>query len=381
MSEAYSYGLPWERKFSSPENLRILPVRAAVIGVGGISTAYVEYLHNTHDVKVTSCSDRDPEFTQRRAVELGIEKPSSYEEILSDSSVEMVINLTNPQAHAEVTRAALEAGKHVFTEKPLAATFKEGVELVDLAKERQLLLACAPDTFLGPHFQTAQQLIEEGTIGEVIHISASHKDLGPSTFHPNPEPFYSPGAGPVYDWGPYYLTHAMNFLGPVESLRASGTIIRKERKVESRESPRAGDIFPVTVPTHVVSNLRFHSGVEMDLLMSFELCGTMPQTMEIYGKEGSLHLVSPNQYNGVVRVGKYQSEGYDVHPSFSVADKARGYGVPELAQSIRLGENSRLDASLGLHTLEVMEAIHRVVEERSDERQYMTTVFTRPRPM
>lgn len=361
----------------SPENLRFMPVRTAVIGVGGISTPYVEYLKHSPEVSLISCADRDLSFATRRAQELGVNSATSMDEVLNDPTIEMVINLTNPTSHAVITRASLEAGKHVFTEKPLATTFDDGKELVELAQEKDLYLACCPDTFLGPNMQTARQMIDEGLIGDIVRVSGFLKDMGP-THHKNPEPFFSNGGGPVFDWGPYYLTNAVSLLGPIESVIADGGIIRKERRVENTESPRSGQIFPVTVPTDVSSILRFQSGVKMDLVLSFELTGASKYSLEMYGMDGALRLATPNQYNGSLTVGKNGGVEFEEVPlsAQEIGNGVRGYGVTEFARAIRTGQKSRVDAKLGLHVLEAMEAIHTAVE--TDKRQYLTTTVERP---
>lgn len=363
----------------SHENLLIIPVKTAFVGMGGISMDYGKFLVNSPEVNVVSCSDHFPDVARSKALQLGIEKAATFDEILSDPTIEMVVNLTNPLSHASVTRAALEAGKHVFSEKPLAGTFVEGRELVELAAERNLSYACAPDTFLGSHFQSAQEYIASGKIGDAFHISGTLKDMGPSGWHPSPESFYSEGGGPVYDWGPYYLTHAVGLFGSVESVIADGSIVRPERRVET--GPRSGEIYPVTVPTHVSSILRFESGVKMDLVLSFETTGARKQSMEVYGSEGTLQLVSPNLYDGKLLFGKTDGEEFQELPLLfdDVGPGVRGYGVTEFARAIRTGEVSRLDARLGLHVLEVMEGIHKAV--RTDTRQFMTTSIVRPEPM
>jgi predicted dehydrogenase len=278
------------------------------------------------------------------------------EQLLADPLIDIILNLTLPRAHVPISTAALNEGKHVYSEKPFASTVAEGKRLNVLAQERGVRLASAPDTTLGPNIQLARRLIEDGRIGRPLMASMSF--VTPDRdWHPDPEFFYQPGAGPIFDEGPYFLSALVALLGPVAEVTARAATYRHELTVA--RGPRQGTRFPVEVPTSYVGGLVLRSGVLVSMLMSFDVRGTTMPPLEIYGEEGTLRLAFPGSYNGPVVCGRDHDHITEViHPSWRTGtDEPRGIGVEELAHAIMTGRPSRLEGEFPLHVLETMEAI------------------------
>lgn len=227
---------------------------------------------------------------QARAEQFGA-KAMTVDELLADPDIDIVLNLTIPDQHAAVSMAALKAGKNVYSEKPLAIHMQDAKELVEYAKAHNLLLGTAPDTFMGGGLQTCRQLLDADTIGVPIAAQAFMMSRGPEAFHPNPKFFYEEGAGPVLDWGPYYITALVSLLGPVKSVVGRGKITYPERTAKSPRCPYQGQQFPVEVPTYVTGILTMESGALVNLTISFDIQfaywdSDMPY-MTIYGSKAS----------------------------------------------------------------------------------------------
>src|ERR671911_1168956 len=234
-------------------------VKVGVIGCGKISGIYLENGATFDDIEIVACSDLVLERAEEQAKAYGVPKACSPEELLDDEEVEIVLNLTVPAVHAEVSLAALQAGKHVYTEKPLAVELKDGRKMLDVADEKGLLIGCAPDTFLGGGLQTCRKLLDEGAIGDPVALTAIMMTHGPEDWHPNPDFFYQPGAGPMFDMGPYYLTALATLVGPIRRVTGSARITFPERLITSQ--PLAGTSITVNTPTHVAGVVDFESGV------------------------------------------------------------------------------------------------------------------------
>ena len=252
-------------------------VNVAVVGCGNISGIYLENLTKRfHNVQVYAVSDLIAENAKTKSELYGIAKILTFEEIIADPNVEIVLNLTTPPTHYSLCRRALEAGKHVYVEKPLSLTYAEGKALVSLAEERGLLLGCAPDTFLGAGQQTCRRIIEEGLLGDIIGATAFMVCHGHESWHPGPEFYYKKGGGPMFDMGPYYLTALVNMMGPVEWVSGMTAISVPTRTITSQ--PKYGQVIDVEVPTHVNGLLRFANGAIGNIITSFDVWspGTAP---------------------------------------------------------------------------------------------------------
>ncbi|MFC0410127.1 Gfo/Idh/MocA family protein [Roseomonas elaeocarpi] len=332
-------------------------VRIGLIGCGNISAAYLRGAAFFPELRVTCCADANPDQARRRAEEFGL-RAVTVEELLADSEVEVVLNLTTPQAHVPVAIAALEHGKHVHTEKPFATSTAEGRRLLEAAKATGLRVGSAPDTFLGGAHQTARKLIDDGAIGAPLSGTAFMMNHGHEHWHPDPRFYYAAGGGPMFDMGPYYLTNLVNLLGPVAKVVGATTSGFRERTVGS--GPRTGEVVPVETPTHVTGLLHFASGAVIAITTSFDVWQHRHGNMEIYGTEGSLVVPDPNRFGGTVSLAKRREAWADVPLSHGYADgNFRIIGLADMARAIRTGRPHRCDAALGFHVLEVMEAFER----------------------
>ena len=278
----------------------------------------------------------------------------TVDELIGDPGVDLVLNLTPPRAHAPLVTAALAAGKHVYTEKPLGATVAEGRELVADAKQRGLRLGCAPDTFLGSVYETGRRLIEEGAIGTPLGASATMLVGGPDTWHPNAEMFYRAGGGPVLDIAPYYLTALVSLLGPVSAVAGFSSLPTPERVLGA--GPRAGQTVTVEVPTHVSAVLRHERGALATLTVSFEARDQYISGLEVFGTEGSLRLPDANAFGGDLFLRRDRGEEL-VDVASLGGQETRGLGIEDLAVALREDRPHRASGELALHVLETAEAI------------------------
>ncbi|SOD63284.1 Predicted dehydrogenase [Streptomyces zhaozhouensis] len=344
------------------------PVGVAVVGAGVISGAYLKALTSFPDVRVLAVADLDTERATRVAAEHGIPVAGDLDTVLALPEVEIVVNLTVPAAHAQVATAAVEAGKHVYGEKPLTTEPADGERLLAAAAARGLLVGNAPDTFLGAGIQTALRAVRAGHIGTPIAAHTAVQSLGPEGWHPDPAFFYQPGAGPLYDVGPYYLTTLVALFGGVSRVAATARTGRGSRTTGS--GPRAGEEFPVDVATHVSALLEFHSGPSAASVFSFD--SAAPRIMfEVVGSEGAMALPDPNTFTGPVRVRSHGSDDWSELP-VSGTTAGRGIGVLEMARALRTGQPHRASGELGLHVLRTMAAVldsadaHAFAGERAD---------------
>lgn len=357
----------------------ISPLGVGIIGCGAISKAYITACRKFPVLDLRACADLDPVRAVAKAAEFQIPVGTTVEALLADPAIDLVINLTVPQAHAPVALAALAAGKHVFGEKPFALTLAEGQAMVAAAAKAGLRLGCAPDTVLGCGVQTARKILDDGLIGKVIGGSAFMLCGGHETWHPSPEFYYQKGGGPLFDMGPYYLHALITLLGPVRRVTSITAVTHATRTITSQ--PKRGTVVTVEVPTHVVSVLQFASGALINLTVSFDVGGghTMPN-IELYGTAGSMQVPDPNGANGPIKVARRGlhdwTEYQRTHP---YREGTRGVGVADMAQAIRSGRPHRADERIAVHALEIMEAIH-VASERGTHVD-LTTSCERPAAM
>ncbi|MFD0665244.1 Gfo/Idh/MocA family protein [Thermocatellispora tengchongensis] len=275
------------------------PVGVGVVGTGVISAQYLRNLTAFPDVRVVGVADLDPERAAAVAAEHGVPAAPDVASLLATPEVEIVLNLTIPAAHAAVATAALQAGKHVYGEKPLALDPAEGEKVLAEAASRGLRVGNAPDTFLGAGLQSAGRALQQGVIGTPVAVSAITQGPGPEGWHPSPEFLYQRGGGPLFDLGPYYLTAITALLGPVSRVAATARRARDRRVIGS--GPKAGTSFEVEVPTHVTALLDLASGAGVAATFSFD--SALPRhAIEIIGTEGVLALPDPNTFTGPLRV-------------------------------------------------------------------------------
>jgi len=325
-------------------------IGVGIVGAGFILDQYIQTLRAAPDVEVRHLASMHPERARARADEFGLPSAGSYADLLRDDSVDVVVNLTVPQVHAELTAQALDAGKHVWSEKPLALSIKDGRELLDLATARGLRLGCAPDTFLGSGLQTALRLIRSGRIGTPRSAFANFQYPGPNVWHPNPEFLFQAGGGPLLDMGPYYLTALVQVFGPIVRVSAEATTATPTRIIA--KGPRAGERFTVEVPTHVSALYTFACGGVATVILSFDT-PIRRVALEVAGTDGALALPDPNHFTGGSELFRPDGGREPITPT-PPGGAGRGTGIVDLVRSIRAGEPHRTDARLAFHVLEAM---------------------------
>ncbi len=349
-----------------------------IVGCGNISKAYAAAGKRFENFEIVACADLDGARAEAFAAEHGIAKAQTVEELLANGDVRLVINLTVPAAHAEVALKAIKAKKHVYNEKPLALRRREARELIGLAREKNVRLGGAPDTFLGGGLQTCRKLIDDGAIGVPLGGTGLMLSRGPEGWHPNPEFFYKKGAGPLFDVGPYYLTALTTMLGPVRRVTASARSSFPQRTIGSQ--PLAGTLINVEVPTHVAAVLDFAEGPVVTLTTSFDVCGTKSSNLEFYGSEGTLVAPDPNTFGGpVYLLRRGEKEWREMPLEFGYADHSRGVGVAELVDAITTQREARANERVAYHVLDLM---HTIVDASETGRHIeMKSSMSRPTPL
>jgi predicted dehydrogenase len=329
------------------------PVGVGVLGAGVISDTYLENLSRFPDLRVVMVADLDTARAAAQAAKHGVPRAGTSAELLADQDVEVVVNLTVPAAHVEVGLAALDAGKHVWAEKPLALDRESGRKLLDRAREKGLRVASAPDTVLGAALQTARRAVDAGRIGEPRTALALCQSPGPESWHPSPEFLFQTGGGPLLDMGPYYLTELVQLLGPVRRVTGAGGRSRDVRVIGS--GPRAGTEFAVTVPTTVTALVDFERGGSAQLVMSFD--SALPRTLlEVTGTLGAMVVPDPNRFDGSTVLHVLGSTDL-VELAAEGHGASRGTGALELARAIRAGVPERASGEVAYHVLDAMLSI------------------------
>lgn len=356
-------------------------MKVGMVGVGCISGIYLKNFKETFkNVELVAVCDLIRERAEKAQKEYGIPKLyDTMEELFADPEIDIVLNLTRPYQHYEVSKAALLAGKHVYSEKPLGADWEEGTELVKLAQEKGLWIGGAPDTFMGAGIQTCRKLIDEGKIGDIIGgrcVMATH---GVESWHPDPDFYYQRGGGPVLDMGPYYITALINLLGGVSKVYATSRTTFDQRLITAK--PHEGEIIQVNVPTHYEILITFESGVTVSFLTTFDLYKTNQPNIILYGTKGNLWVPDPNCFgaeNGMKMVTP-KNEEITLPLEFDYGVNSRCLGLADLAAAIENGRNPRTSYLQTYHVLEVMTGIMKSAE--TGEPYRMTTEFHREAPM
>lgn len=338
------------------------PLRVGVVGVGKISEQYFAAIPLLPGLELVAVADLDAARAASVATERGV-LALGVEELLQHPSVDAVLNLTVPAAHVEIGTRAIEAGKHVYAEKPLALTPSEAVGMLRLAAERGVRVGSAPDTVLGTGLQTARAVLDAGEIGDPVAAAAFWASPGHELWHPSPAFYYQPGAGPLFDMGPYYLTALVSLLGEVTSVAGATTRSARRRTIAS--GPLAGDALPVEVETHVSAILHHRSGVSSTITMSFEVWGSRMPAIEVFGTNGTLSVPDPNLFTAPVEVLTAGDDRWVAQETRGgYADAGRGVGLADMARAIATGRPHRASGELGFHVLEVMDAVLRAGRTR-----------------
>jgi predicted dehydrogenase len=338
-----------------------------IVGCGNIAMTYLRNAALFRGLELRACADLLPEQAALRGADYGL-RASSVEDLIAAPDIDLVINLTIPAAHAEITRAALDAGKDVFTEKPLGTTLAEGRDLVAIAEARGRVLGSAPDTFLGAAGRLARQLIEGGAVGRIVSGTAFMMGRGMEHWHPNPSFYYQKGGGPVLDMGPYYLTMLVNLLGPATRVMAMATSASPTRLITA-EGPLQGTTFPIGTPTSLLSLIEFASGAVITFGASWDVFGHSNAPIELHGTTGSLRLPDPDTFGGTISLSHGGGTWEDlptedrlygqINWPYAAPDRAnyRMLGIADLAARLAVGRPPRASGSLALHVLDILEAI------------------------
>jgi len=358
-------------------------LNVGLIGCGNISAAYLRLAPMFNGYKITTVADIDASAAEARAKEFGV-RADTVEGLLANADIDLVVNLTIPAVHAEVSKSILNAGKHVYSEKPFVLSVEEGRALAALAAQKGLRVGSAPDTFMGGAHQFVRNLIDAGTVGEITSGTAMVQSFGMEHWHPNPDFFYQPGAGPVLDIGPYYISNLVQLIGPVKRVTGFAKSARTTRTIAC--GPRNGEEIPVGTPTTLHAVLEFQSGAVITLIASWDVYAHGHSKMELYGSEGTVFVPDPNFFGGDVRVTA-RDQARDLpqwaHP-FSVPNDAeqanyRGAGLADMARALSEGSAHRCSLDFALHVVEVMTAILQAGE--TGQVIDLTTRCDRPEPI
>ncbi len=347
------------------------------MGVGQISAQYLQTLPDLPELELVAVADLDADRARQVAADQGV-VALSLPDLLAYDDVDLVLNLTVPAVHVEVGTAALEAGRHLYAEKPLGLSLADAAPMVQLARERGLRIGSAPDTVLGTGVQTARHLLDSGVVGEPYAAAVAWSSPGHEAWHPAPYFYYSPGGGPLLDMGPYYLTALVTLLGPVE--RVSGLSRRSSRLRTVATGPQAGTPVPVTVDTSVQALLEHRGGTTSTVSLSFDVRASRRPLFEVYGTTGTVAVPDPNTFDGLVEVWTAATgEWRPVPAAAGYAGAGRGVGVADLARALATGGPHRASGDLALHVLEIMDAIPRSSAEHAAVE--LATTVERPEPV
>ncbi len=353
------------------------PLNIGMVGCGVISGQYLAQFDRLETVNLVAVADLAPDRAAEVADSRAGVRACTVTELLSATDVDLVVNLTVPDAHADIALAAIAAGKGVYGEKPLAATTIQARSVLEAAAKAGVVVGCAPDTVLGTGIQTARAAIDGGVIGTPVAATATMVVPGHERWHPNPDFYYKPGGGPLLDMGPYYVSALVTLLGPVTSVLGAASRTRATRVIAS--GPRSGEAIPVSVGTHVTGILTHASGVLSTLVMSFDAVATKSANIEVHGETGSLAVPDPNYFDGEVQLRRLQGGRWETLPvSAGYRNAGRGIGVADLALTSP-GEEPRAGGALAYHVLDVLESV--LVSATDDRRVPVASTAERPAPV
>ena len=349
-------------------------MRVGIIGCGNISETYFECQNLFNNFSVVACADINIEAAKKSAEKYNV-NAFSVDDILANEDVDLIINLTIPAAHKEIIMKSLNAGKHCFSEKPLAMSFSEGLEISELAISKNLYVGCAPDTFLGAAGQKARSLIEDNKIGNVVLGTFNLMSHGMEHWHPNPDFFFKPGAGPVFDVGVYYITQLVNLIGPIKSISSLSGTATPERIITSE--PRNGEKIKVETPTTLMGTLEFHNNAKIQFFCSWDVWKHKHSTIELYGLEGSMIVPDPNFFSGDILISHKEEDWQIINNDkmlLGIPNKTdnngskianyRGIGLSDMIDAIHNQRQSRCSLDLAVHVLEAMEGIIKSSDDR-----------------
>lgn len=357
-----------------------------VIGCGNISTAYLKLAPLFKALEVRAVADINMDVARAQAEAFNV-RAETVDDLLKAGDIDMIVNLTVPAVHYEVSKRIIEAGKHAYSEKPLVLSLDEGKALRDLAASKGLRVGSAPDTFLGGAHQLARAAVDSGKVGRIIGGTCHIMGHGMEAWHPNPDFFFLPGGGPVLDMGPYYITNLVQLMGPVRAVSAMTAASFDTRTIGN--GPRDGEVIPVKTPTNIHATMEFANGAIVTLGASWDVWAHRHKEMELYGTDGSLYVPDPNFFGGDVEFVAPNAEADKLaevgHP-FGVSNMEdnrgnsranyRCAGLADMASAIDEGREHRCNIDLALHVVDVMTSILKSGEDR--EWVEMTTTCEQP---
>lgn len=359
-----------------------------IIGCGNISSAYLRLAPLFNNIKIVSCADINPEYSKSKADEFGILSEDVLS-LLNSKEIEIVLNLTVPDSHFSVSKSILNSGKHLYSEKPFTLSLAQAIELNELAKKNNLVVAGAPDTFLGGAHQQVRALIDKGEVGEITSGVCYIMSHGMEHWHPNPDFFYQPGGGPVFDLGPYYISNLINFIGPVKRVLAFSSIPQKERVISSEKN--YGEKIIVETPTTIHSIMEFSNGAIITMISSWDVWVDRQPGMELYGSMGSIKVPDSNSFFGEIEILKKESEFEKVsawdhpfnHPNEELESgwtaNYRSAGLSDLVFSIQKQIVPRCNIEILTHTVDIMTSI--LQSSKEGRSISLKTTCPRPKPL
>ena len=368
--------------------------KVGLVGCGHIAETYFRAEKYFNNIKIIKCADINLKAAKKCSKEYGI-KFLSVNEILKDQEVEIILNLTIPKAHYEISKKALLNGKHVYSEKPLAINLKDGKELLKISRKKKLYLGNAPDTFLGGGIQKSKELVEKNIIGKIKLGNAVFAFPGIQSYHPNPEPWFAKlEGGPVIDMGPYYITALVNLLGPAK--KVSGRIINGSKYRTIGIGPKKGRKFKVNCPTTYLSTITFKNNTVIRLTLSFDVIAHQRNHIELYGEKGSMIVPDPNMFGGSVFTCKKLGDNWkefkttkmhlgkiNIRTQSSRANETptnanyRGAGLSEMAYSIEKKRKHLCNGEISLHVLDIITSIMKA--SKSGVNQSINTDCVKPK--
>jgi predicted dehydrogenase len=356
-------------------------MKIGLIGCGKISNAYLGAASLFPVLEIIHCADLLPGRAEAQARQFGVPRSGTVAGLLADPDVELVINLTIPTVHTEVNCAVLNAGKHVFCEKPFALNRREAAQTLELAETKRLRIGSAPDTFLGEAHQTARKWIDDGAIGDPVAATAFMASHGVEHWHPNPAFYYQPGGGPMFDMGPYYLTALVNMIGPMARVTGFAKTSFKERFATA--PGLAGMKIEVTTPTHITGAVEFANGAVATVIMSFDVWENGLPPLRVHGSRSSLNVPDPNGTHGAPAAYNPETKKWEdiplAYPSLYGEKYGRGAGVADMAEAILAGRPHRANGQMALHVVDAMQAFLESAEQgRAID---LTTTCERPAPL
>ncbi len=362
-------------------------VKIGIIGCGAISGAYLQHAKQFPILEIAACADINLDAARNKAAEFDVPRACSVKQLLDDESIEIVLNLTIPKAHVPVALESIAAGKHMYAEKPLGTSREDAKRVMDAAREKNVLIGCAPDTFMGSGIQTARKVIDDGAIGKPVAFTAFMMCPGHESWHPNPEFYYQVGGGPMFDMGPYYLTALLNLLGPVKRISAAASIAIPQRTITHRNKegapgPKFGKKIDVETPDHICGTMEFENGVVGSIVTSFATRfpaydGKQPIT--IFGTEGSLRVPDPNQFDGPVHLRKNDDPDWTQIPPGTPTGYGRAVGLADMAEALRGKRGFRANGEQAYAVVDLMQGF---LDSAESHRAYEPVVkYQRPAPM